>query len=154
MTNDLESGLRLIFRGIRKLHGMHPIKNFTIDGRLVGDIGEFIAATYYDIRLFDVQKTIHDGVSASGRKVQVKATFKDSLTFRKVPDYYLGFKVFENGTFKEIYNGPGNVIYKRFAHRTGIGETLLSFPIKELMKLSTKISASKKIACIKKKTSI
>lgn len=28
-----------------------------------------------------------------GRHVQIKATFKNSLTFRRVPDYYLGFKL-------------------------------------------------------------
>jgi hypothetical protein len=38
--------------------------------------------------------------------VQIKATFKDNLSFRATPDYYLGFKLYPNGNYDEVYNGP------------------------------------------------
>lgn len=57
-------------------------------GRLVGDIGEVIAELEYDLTLHGVSQPTHDAITADNRNVQIKATFKDSLTFRKVPDYY------------------------------------------------------------------
>jgi hypothetical protein len=149
MSNELELGLKHIFRGIRALRNAYSRKKFTIDGRLVGDIGEVVAATYYDISLYDVQKPGHDGHTSDGKKVQVKATFKESLTFSSVPDYYLGIKLFENGKYEEIFNGPGKVIFDHYKHRAGIGTKLLSFPIKELKVLSQGVAAKKKIAHIR-----
>ena len=72
-------------------------------------------------------------------------TFKDSLTFRTVPDYYLGFKLFHDGRHEEVFNGPGRIIYERYKHRKGIGETLLSFPVDELKRLSSRIPESERI---------
>ena len=89
----ISEALRLIFQGIENLKQEFPNRAFTIDGRLVGDVGEIIAALEYDVRLHDVSQPNHDGTTSDGRNVQIKATFKDSLTFKTVPDYYLGFKL-------------------------------------------------------------
>jgi hypothetical protein len=141
----ITKALEHIFQGIEQLRDAFPEKAFTIDGRLVGDIGEVIAALAYDIELYEVQQPCHDGETPDGRKVQVKATFKDSLTFKTIPDYYLGFKLFHDGRHEEIFNGPGRIIFERYRHRKGIGETLLSFPIDELKKLSGMVPESERI---------
>ena len=141
----IKSALELIFEGIGQLKREFPGKEFTIDGRLVGDIGEVIAALEYDIILYAVLVSGHDGETSDGRRVQVKATFKKSLTFRTVPDYYLGFKLFEDGRYEEIFNGPGRVIFDRYNNRKGIGKDLLSFPNEELRQLSLRIPSSEKI---------
>jgi len=141
----ITKSLELIFDGIEQLREAFPGKSFTIDGRLVGDIGEIIAAFEYDIELYEVQKADHDGETSDGRKVQVKATFKDSLTFKTVPDYYLGFKLFEDGRHEEMFNGPGRIIYEHYKHRKGIGETLLSFSVNELKRLSEMVPESERI---------
>jgi hypothetical protein len=52
----IAEGLRLIFEGIAELTKAFPNRAFTIDGRLVGDIGEVIAALEYDVILDDVSK--------------------------------------------------------------------------------------------------
>lgn len=141
----LRDALSNIFQGIQDLCSTFPQKSFTIDGRLVGDIGEIIASLDYDIELFDVSQPKHDGITSDGRKVQIKATFKKSLTFGTIPDYYLGFKLFEDGTYEEIYNGPGLIIYEDYKHRKGIGEKLLSFPIYRLKELSESVTDSERI---------
>jgi hypothetical protein len=112
---------------------------------LVGDVGEIIAALEYDLMLDPVSRPIHDAKTSDGRDVQIKATFKAQLTIRSVPDYYLGFKLTPNGEFEEIFNGPGNVIRERYAHRKGFGTALLSLPIAELMKLSAKVPTDQRI---------
>ena len=146
----ITNALSLIFEGIRQLRHKFPGKEFTIDGRLVGDIGEVIAALEYDINLYSVLVSMHDGETSDGRRVQIKATFKDSLTFKTVPEYYLGFKLYENGRHEEIFNGPGNIIYERYKNRKGIGKGLLSFPNKDLLELSKMVPDKEKI--IKRKS--
>jgi len=40
----IAKALTAVFEGIHQLRNAFPSKQFTIDGRLVGDIGEMIAA--------------------------------------------------------------------------------------------------------------
>ncbi len=141
----INQALDNIFASIKMLRQAFPGKEFTIDGRLVGDLGETFAALYYDIELYPISQPCHDGECSDGRKVQVKATFKDSLTFGKLPDYYLGLQLFPDGHFQEIYNGPGQKIYDHYQHRSGIGKNLLSFPIPSLQMLSSQVPPSERI---------
>ena len=50
MTREaIGEALRLIFQGIETLKTAFPNRAFAIDGRLVGDVGEVIAALEYDV---------------------------------------------------------------------------------------------------------
>jgi hypothetical protein len=141
----IRDALAEIFVGIEHLRDAFPDKKFTIDGKLVGDIGEVIAALEYDVSLYVTQKAGHDGETSDGKRVQVKATFKKSLTFKTVPDYYLGFKLHRDGEYEEVFNGPGKVIFEHYSHRKGVGKGLLSFPISELRKLSKNVQRTERI---------
>ena len=142
---NITSALALIFNGIDQLKQAFPGREFTIDGRLVGDIGEVIAELEYELTLHPVSQPVHDATTSDYRNVQIKATFKESLTFRKVPDYYLGFKLFSDGRHEEVFNGPGKVIFDRYVRRANIGRDLLSFPIKELRRLSADVPEAQRI---------
>ena len=141
----IKDALKSIFDAIERLKAAFPNRAFTIDGRLVGDVGEVIAALEYDLVLHDVSQPTHDATTMDGRNVQIKATFKDSLTFKTVPDYYLGLRLYPDGRHEEIFNGPGKVIYDRYAKRKGIGVVLLGFPCSELRRLSNGIPAHERI---------
>lgn len=141
----IQATLRSIFDGIERLKEAFPGRAFTIDGRLVGDIGEVIAALEYDVTLDEISQANHDGKTSDGRSVQIKATFKESLTFRTVPDFYLGFKLYPDGRYEEIFNGPGHLISNRYAVRKGIGVGLLSFPLAELRRLSGQVRPEDRI---------
>jgi hypothetical protein len=102
---------------VAKLHAKYPQRDFPLDGRLVGDIGEIIAESNYDITLYPSGKKIYDGFSGD-KQIQIKTTFKNSLTFPvDIPDYYLGIKVFSDGTYEEVYNGPEKNIWALVAAR-------------------------------------
>jgi len=137
---SITEGLALVFAGIKKPRTAFEHRNFTIDGRLVGDIGEVIAEIEYELILDAKSRKAYDARTPTGRDIQIKATFKDSLTFRSTQELYLGFKLNEDGTHEEIFNGPGQLIFERFKHRKGIGNELLSFPLKDLRELSKKVS--------------
>ena len=141
----IRDSLQKIFSGIKQLKEALPSKEFTIDGRLVGDIGEAIVQRDYDLTLYDGLAKDYDGETPCGKRVQIKATFKNSLTFKKVSDYYLGIKIHEDGTYEEIFNGPGKIIAEEYSHRKGFGKDLLSFPNKRLRELSANVPVEHRI---------
>ena len=57
---------------------IHLNKQVSLDGKLVGDIGEVLAAEKYGLRLLEENAVTHDAEEiATGRMVQIKSTFKD-----------------------------------------------------------------------------
>ena len=85
-------------------------RNFTLDGRFLGDIGEFLAKKYFGVELHRKQKTGQDGIcEVSGNTVEVKLRSKAPNVFvESKPDIllviYLSPKTHRWGV---ICNGPG-----------------------------------------------
>ncbi|MDD3772044.1 MAG: hypothetical protein PHC38_05230 [Weeksellaceae bacterium] len=103
---------------LREKFAIHK-RNFTLDGRLVGDIGEVLAAEKYGLTLLPENSEVYDGVEdATQRKVQIKASFKGYFQFPfgddKILEFYLCLQIDENGELSEIYNGPGRFVYDNY----------------------------------------
>ena len=115
----IQKALEGLFVAVSQLQEAYPGKPFTLDGRLVGDIGEVVASLAYKLTLNEGLTKHHDAVCDEGRNVQIKTTFGTSLTFpvHHVPDYYLGIRMNRDGTFEEIFNGPGHLIHQQLAGR-------------------------------------
>lgn len=90
-----------------ELEALYPGRHFTPDGHMIGSIGEVLAAEAYGIELFTASAPVHDGTAPDGRLVQIKATQVDSVGISECPDYLIVLKVFRDGSFEEVYNGPG-----------------------------------------------
>ena len=119
IQGKIEEALKGLFAAVAMLKEAYPGKPFTLDGRLVGDIGEVVASLAYSLTLNDGLTKHHDAVTDDGRNVQIKTTFGTTLTFpvHHVPDYYLGIRLNRDGSFEEIYNGPGHLIQAQLAKR-------------------------------------
>lgn len=130
---------------VEELNARFPHKKFTLDGRLVGDLGEIVAEKIYDVNLFLNVKKYYDGLTSDNKQVQIKVTFKDHLTFKHCPDYYLGLQFNKDGSFEEVFNGKGEMIQERYKNRKNIGKELLNFPISELKVLSKKVKEEDRI---------
>ncbi|MNG10465.1 hypothetical protein D3C84_939360 [compost metagenome] len=132
IQRKIEDALKGLFSAVSMLQEAYPGKPFTPDGRLVGDIGEVVASLAYGLTLNEGLTKHHDAVTDDGRNVQIKTTFGTSLTFpvHHVPDYYLGIRMNRDGTFEEIYNGPGHLIQTelsgRKATKTGLHGGLMA----------------------------
>jgi hypothetical protein len=91
---------------------------FTLDGKLVGDIGEAMAAESFDLILCARRTKGVDAHTRDGRSVQVKATgrAKSGPAFTPgegVADYLLFLRIdFSAGSAEVAYNGPEAVIRK------------------------------------------
>ncbi len=109
---------------------------FTADGHLVGSMGETFGKFYYGITLYPPSYKGHDG-SWRGRKVQIKATQRNSVDLKGETELLLVLKINPDGSFDEIYNGDGKRPWLSLAHRkqTKSGEINISFnSLRELNK--------------------
>ncbi len=105
---------------VRKFENNVPELNrhFTLDGHLIGSIGEVVASYHYNIDLSKASQKTYDGIhtdkAGNETKVQIKITQQDSIILHdNHPDYpyLLALYLKEDGTVYEIYSGPGNIDY-------------------------------------------
>jgi hypothetical protein len=93
-------------------------RHFTLDGRLVGDIGEMLAAQYLELTLDETQRRGHDGftsIAGQQREVQVKCRKAATIIgFSSVPDLLVVIAFTEDWTAWEIvFNGESTPIRQR-----------------------------------------
>lgn len=117
----MKEELEILFRTIETLkekYSQHK-KNFTLDGKLVGDIGEVMVAEHYGLILYGDNTHIHDGfvIGSEDMQVQIKSSFKEyfyfTKNFSKKPKYFIAVKLNEDGTFEETYNGTGELLFNK-----------------------------------------
>lgn len=117
----MKEEIELLFAAINRLKEKykHHNKLFTLDGKLVGDIGEVLVAEHYGLTLYGNNSPIHDGfvTSDKSKQVQIKASFNNYFYFTKnitkIPQYFIAVLLKEDGTFEEIYNGTGALVYEK-----------------------------------------
>ena len=91
---------------VSELEKEFPGRHFTLDGHLVGSIGEVMAAYYYGIELYRASVPKHDGI-VNNRQVQIKITQKDNIVINDEPDYLIVMYLTKEGNVYEVYNGKG-----------------------------------------------
>lgn len=74
---------------VKELETDFPGRHFTLDGHLVGSIGEVMAAYYYGIELYAASAVAHDG-EIDGKKVQIKISQQDDIVINHEPEFLLG----------------------------------------------------------------
>jgi hypothetical protein len=100
---------------------------FTLDGKLIGDIGEAIAMKAFGLSPLRCGQKLHDFTAPDGRQVQVKATQKGKpskgvgLGLTKVTFEHLIVIEFDrDGYYEVLFNGPGSHIAKAQMHRATV----------------------------------
>ncbi len=144
MATPINIYVKKLIKIVSEMQEDYSHKKFTLDGRLVGDIGEILAEQLYDLKLLDGLQKAHDAES-NGRLVQIKTTMKNTLGFGDIPDYYLGLRVDENGDVEEIFNGPGSLVWELVKNRKRPKNYLYSINLSSLRKLNTKVETKDRI---------
>ena len=93
--------------GVRRLEALFPGRKFTLDGHLVGSIGEVVAAFLFDLVLLPASSQGHDATAGDGRLVQIKLTQGTQVGIRSCPQHLIVLTMGSNGRFSVAYNGPG-----------------------------------------------
>ena len=144
MPTPLNIYVKRLLKIVSEMQHDYPSKKFTLDGRLVGDIGEILAEQLYDLKLFEGLEKTHDAES-HGKLVQIKTTMKKALTIGEKPDYFLGLRVDENGEVEEIFNGPGSMVWNLVKNRKRPKTFLHSISISRLRELNKTVPSDKRI---------
>lgn len=143
----IHQAVKEMLKIVEELQNQYDKKKFTLDGRLVGDLGEILVEEDYDLELYRGLTKHHDGETPDGRKVQIKTTMKNSLTFPvdHIPHYYIGIKIHPDGTYDEIFNGLGSVAWEAIKNRKPTKTNLHSITLSALTKLNENVSEQERI---------
>ena len=109
----LTGKIRELYSIVQELERECPDRRFTLDGHLIGSIAEVLAAEHYGLKLLPVGTKTHDAEAKDGRRVQIKATQTDRIGISSKPEYLIVIKIDRDGDWEEIYNGPGEEVWKR-----------------------------------------
>lgn len=118
--------IRKIYEITRELEEAYPGRHFTPDGHMVGSIGEVIAAEEYGLELFEASHPVHDAKTEDGGLVQIKATQGDRIAISECPECLIVLKIHRDGSFEEVYNGPGDIAWRLVGKRQKTGQCHVS----------------------------
>lgn len=138
MRDDVRELVRIVY----DLERTFPERHFTLDGHLIGSIGEVLAAYYYAVDLYKASTEKHDG-KADGREVQIKTTQRDVVLIGEEPDYLLVLYLKQDGSVYEVYNGPGHEPWEAGGKQDKRGYKHLR--VKKLMDLDAEVDDANRI---------
>lgn len=124
---------------------MFPGRHFTPDGHMVGSIGECLVADAYGLELMNASNKGYDALSPSGLQVEIKATQAKSVAFRSQPEHTIAIKILPNGTFEEIFNGPGNLVWQQFDGKPLPSNGQYQISLNKLKELNMQVDKSQRI---------
>jgi hypothetical protein len=103
--------IREIYSAVDELEEMFPGRHFAPDGHMVGSIGKAIAQFFYGAKLHPPSHKVHDAVIGI-RQVQIKVTQRNSISLSSKPDNLLVLRIYQDGSFREEYSGPGSAVWE------------------------------------------
>lgn len=112
----LSESIRELYAIVNRLETDYSQHNrhFTLDGHLLGSIGEVYATERYGIELTKSSSECHDGTTKDERKrdVQIKVTQRNTIGLSSEPKYLVVLRIDERGSFEEVFNGPGDIVWE------------------------------------------
>ena len=137
--------VKQLYATVNELEQMFPGRHFTPDGHMVGSIGETLVADAYNLELMTASNKGYDAVSRSGQQIEIKATQSKSVAFRHEPEFAIVIKISPNGTFEEIYNGPGKLVWSQFSEKPLPSNGQYAISLNKLKELNSSIENSERI---------
>ncbi len=137
----------LLYDIVGELEARHPGRRFSLDGHLVGSIGEAIAAKKYGLTLHQASAETHDAISLCGKEVQIKATQVNRVALSSEPEHLLVLHLSKDGLTTEIYNGPGCLVWNAAGKMQKNGQRPIS--TRKLKMLADSVAAADRISTMK-----
>lgn len=137
--------IKQLYATVSELEVMFPGRHFTPDGHMVGSLGECLVADAYALELKTASNKGHDAVTHSGLQVEIKATQSSSVAFRSQPQHAIIIKIMPDGTFEEIYNGPGALVWQQFADKRLPSNGQFQISLTKLRKLNESVAQADRV---------
>lgn len=114
--------VRQLCRLVADLESEFAGRRFTLDGHLVGSIGEVLAADRYELELLPTGAPTHDARAVDGTLVQIKTTQAKAIGLRSEPEHLLVVALDAQGAITEVYNGPGRLAWEAAGNKQQNGQ--------------------------------
>lgn len=104
-----------------ELRSLIPGWQFTLDGKLVGDLGEALACYYFGLTPLAAGEKTHDAVAPDGRLVQIKTTQGKvfGLGLQRRPfEHLIALRLDGEGETEVVYNGRGDRVWRELGEIT------------------------------------
>lgn len=124
--NEVAQHLEALYHASSELEEIFPGRKFTLDGHLVGSVGEVVAAYMFDLDLNTASTLAHDAISKDGRQVEIKLTQGSSVSLRHEPEHLIVLQRPRDGPVQVIYNGPGTDAWNAAGKRQSNGQCVIS----------------------------
>ncbi len=143
--DNVKQQVQELIKIVNSLETQFPGRHFTLDGHLVGSIGEVMAAYYYGIELYTASARAHDG-EIDGKKVQIKISQQDNIVINHEPEYLIVLYLNKSGTIYEVYNGPGKEPWETASKRDSHNNRHML--VNKLMQLDATVKQQDRIQAI------
>ena len=156
----IQEKLKQLFQIVEQLETEYADYNrkFTIDGHLIGSIGEVLVAEAFDLKLEDTGEPVIDAETEDGKTVQIKATTTDRVAFsiqagsKIIPDYVIVIRIEKEGEKRGkpelIYHGLGEIVFEELRKKKPQKNGQVQISLAKLRRLnqleSNKLLAPKK----------
>jgi hypothetical protein len=152
MTEDVDWAevstlLEELYTSAGRLEELFPGRKFTLDGHLVGSIGEVIAAYMFDLTLAPASNQGHDAFVPGGRQVEIKLTQGKTVAIRHEPEHLLALFRPKGGPVRIVYNGPGEPAWNAAGRRQKNGQRPIS--LTKLSRLDAALPAEARLPLIR-----
>ncbi|WP_203301053.1 DUF6998 domain-containing protein [Marinobacter sediminum] len=137
--------VKQLYATVNELETMFPGRHFTPDGHMVGSLGECIVADAYNLELKIASNKGYDAVTETGLEVEIKATQSKSVAFRSQPQHTIIIKILRDGTFEEIYNGPGALVWDQFTGKRLPSNGQFQISLNKLRQLNQTVAQSDRV---------
>lgn len=134
--NDICSKVQQLFGIVNDLEKAFEGRKFTLDGHLVGSLGKVLASYCYNLSLLPNSHEKHDAIDSNSRLIQIKTTQGRSIGISGEPDFLIVICLDRmTGKAKEVYNGPGKLVWKECGKMQKNGQRPISISkLQNLMK--------------------
>ena len=139
--------LDAMYSASERLEVLFPGRKFTLDGHLVGSIGEVIAAYMFDLNLLRGSNKGHDATAKDGRNVEVKLTQGDTVALRHEPDHIIILHRSRGTKVRIVFNGPGALAWAHAGKMQSNGQRPIS--LKKLRQLNEDVRPADRLIQIR-----
>ena len=95
-----------LYEAVESLATRYPGRPFTLDGHMMGSIGEVVAAEAFKLNLYPPSQAVHDAWDDNG-DVQIKTTGRKHVSMYACCDRLLVLRVINPQEAEVVYDGCG-----------------------------------------------
>jgi hypothetical protein len=137
--------VKQLYATVHELEAMFPGRHFTPDGHMVGSLGEALVADAYNLELKTASNKGYDAVTETGVEVEIKSTQASHVAFRSRPQHTIIIKIWPDGTFDEIYNGPGGLVWEQFKNKRRPSNGQFQISVNKLAQLNESVAQADRV---------